>query len=224
MLKSHPELVWIDLDRTKEKQIVQSTAGEETEKAAPDAFLGEKNRSVEHESLAKKQMNPLKLPPIAHLGVPLFEPKGMHIRKDPADWTRFGESFEQLSENYVKGVNEGEQTALNTKEFVFYGYFKRIRDRLDLAWYPLLRVHLYKLQQKGRFLASDMEHTTRTMVTLNLHGEVVRVRVIEESGLRDLDEAAVSAFNKAGPFPNPPSGLIDANGEIQIRWDFILRT
>ena len=40
----------------------------------------------------------------------------------------------------------------------------------------------------------------------------------------DLDSAAVKALNRAGPYPNPPKGLLDANGNAQIRWDFVLKT
>ena len=40
----------------------------------------------------------------------------------------------------------------------------------------------------------------------------------------DLDEAAIRAFNRAGPFPNPPNGLLQETGSVDIRWDFILRT
>ena len=36
--------------------------------------------------------------------------------------------------------------------------------------------------------------------------------------------AAVDAFNDAGPFPDPPAGLVDQNGQIQIPWDFILQS
>ena len=53
---------------------------------------------------------------------------------------------------------------------------------------------------------------------------VVRVQLLEESGAVDLDSAAVGALNKAGPYPNPPKGLLDENGNAQIRWDFVLKT
>jgi len=39
-----------------------------------------------------------------------------------------------------------------------------------------------------------------------------------------LADAAVKAFNQAGPFPNPPQGIIDSSGEIKVPWEFILRT
>lgn len=125
---------------------------------------------------------------------------------------------------YIKGLKEGEFSALNTREFVFYSYFQRIRERLDRAWVPILRAHLTKMYKSGRTLASDMDHHTKILVHLSTDGEITRVQVISESGTRDLDDAAVKAFNKAGPFPNPPKGLIGTAKEIKIPWEFILRT
>ena len=48
------------------------------------------------------------------------------------------------------------------------------------------------------------------------------VQVLNDSGIRDLDDAAVEAFKEAAPFPNPPEGIVESDGTIKIRWDFIL--
>jgi TonB family protein len=125
---------------------------------------------------------------------------------------------------YIHGMKEGEVSALNTKEFVFYSYFDRVRKQLDQAWQPLLRDQIARIYKTGRRLASNSDYVTKTMVTLSQKGEIVRVQVLEESGTFDLDEVAITALNKAGPYPNPPKGLIDNGGNVQIRWDFVLRT
>ena len=139
---------------------------------------------------------------------------------DQPDWAESASS----PDDYVPGIKQSEKTMLNTKEYMFYGYFQRIRHRLDLAWEPILREHLVKLYNNGRRLASDIDHTTKVVVTLNTRGEIIKVEVVEESGTRLLDDAAVKAFNRAGPFPNPPKGIIGSDGIIKIRWDFILKT
>jgi len=51
---------------------------------------------------------------------------------------------------------------------------------------------------------------------------LIKVQVIGRSGIQDLDDAAVEAFKAAAPFPNPPKGIVDEDGTIRIRWDFIL--
>jgi protein TonB len=47
---------------------------------------------------------------------------------------------------------------------------------------------------------------------------------MSESGITDLDEVAVEAFRLAAPFPHPPKGMVDGDGTIKIRWDFIVET
>jgi protein TonB len=126
--------------------------------------------------------------------------------------------------DYVVGIKKSDRTLLNTREYVFFSYFNRIKQKLDTAWDSSLREQLNHLYSQGRSLASESEMTTKTIVTLNDKGEITRVQVLEESGIIDLDDAAVKAFNEAGPFPNPPRGLVDKNGKISLRWDFTLKT
>jgi protein TonB len=121
-------------------------------------------------------------------------------------------------------LKQSEKTALNTREYMFFGYYQRIRERLDRAWVPILREKLVRFYRSGRQLASDMDHTTKVVVTLNQLGEIVRVQVVSESGNNDLDDAAIKAFNRAGPFPNPPRGMVGNTGQIEIPWEFVLKS
>jgi TonB family protein len=235
------------------KRIVQTERGTQVAEAPRDSFLGERNQEVDRETVNKERTTAMgstarrqaavpdnsmtqaeaerkrKLQavpnagPLSGLAIPILparEKGGPRAKPDEPNWANVG----NLPQDYVKGLKESEKTALNTKEYVFYGYFQRIRERLDRAWVPILRERLVKLWKTGRQLASDMDHTTQVMVILNPSGEIVRVKVMSESGTRDLDEAAVRAFNQAGPFPNPPKGIVDPNGEIQIPWQFVLKT
>jgi protein TonB len=161
---------------------------------------------------------------IKELGIPILPmQKEATPQTEAADQPQWAGQA-NVPQDYVRGVRESEKTLLNTKEYVFFGYFQRIRERLDRAWVPILKQRLLKFYRKGRHLASDTDHSTRVLVVLNSEGEVVRVQVINESGTADLDEAAVSAFNEAGPFPNPPRGIVNPNGEVEIPWEFILKT
>jgi TonB family protein len=234
--------IWIEIDTTQDrnfrKQIVQTAPGQQVKEAKPDAFLGEKNQVVEKESVGKKFVESTAQQPrsrtakadrsakvqLKELGIPIL-PMAKQAMPQAEDseqphWAEQG----NVAQDYVKGVKESERTLLNTKEYVFFGYFQRIRERLDRAWVPILRQRLLKLYRKGRHLASDTDHSTRVLVVLNSEGEVTHVKVINESGTSDLDDAAVSAFNEAGPFPNPPRGIINPNGEVEIPWEFILKT
>lgn len=213
---------------SKRQRIVQTEAREKLKEAPNNAFLGEHNQQVDRETVSRRNLIHMghagksassknKNSDLSRFGVPLIP---MGKVSDQPQWATPG----TRPEDYVTGLKESDMTALNTREYIFYGYFQRIRERLDRAWVPLLRERLAMYYQSGRTLASDMDHTTRIIVTLNETGEITRVQLVGESGIRDLDDAAVSAFNKAGPFPNPPKGMIDANHEVKIPWDFILKT
>jgi protein TonB len=238
-------------DDTKTRtQIVQTRDGHESKVAEQDAYLGQKTQTVDRETVSEKRSTVMgetaraktktqakaadaKPPqaradveraagPLAKFGISVL-PTTKEVQEQSRDeprWAAQGGS----PEDYVKGVKESDRTLLNTKEYVFYGYFQRIRSRLDRAWIPILRVRLASLYKTGRQLASDMDHTTRVLVVLNDGGEVIGVKIKRESGTQDLDEAAIRAFNAAGPFPNPPKGIVDANNQVLIPWEFILKT
>ena len=240
------DLIWVEVspsreDLEKSKRIVQTIKTQKSDISPKNAYLGEQNQVVDHETvslnhkilsahqkqtektLAKKTQKTIEL---NRFGLELLPKNNLENAKREVVQERIGEEWNQndIPHDYIKGMKESDRTALNTKEYMFYGYFQRIRERLDLAWGGALREKLFKLYRNGRQLASEMDHITRLVVTLDKGGEIIRVQVLEESGVRDLDEAAVKAFNQAGPFPNPPSGIIDQTGMIQIRWDFILKT
>lgn len=219
---------WVDIDLRKgdRQAIVETNAGKKAE-PTKNAFLGKENRQVDEEKVAKlrdAQTPGGALKTFKSMGAPLFAPGVGPKAQDTPQFSDFRQSFGDAKQEYVKGLKEGEQTALNTREFMYFTYFQRIREQLDRAWRPILRDQLEKLFKRGRLPASDREHTTRIMVTLDTAGAVTRVQILEESGTHDLDEAAIRAFNRAGPFPNPPNGLLQETGSVDIRWDFILRT
>lgn len=126
------------------------------------------------------------------------------------------------TQDYLKDINEGNETLLATKEFVHYTFYSRIRKQLDQYWQPKVREKLVKIFNEGRKIASTDDRITRLMITLDRQGNLVRVQILGDSGIRDLDEAAIEAFRAAAPFPNPPEGIVESDGTVKIRWDFIL--
>lgn len=233
------------------KRVVQTEAGQVVNEAKPDAFMGEKNQIVDQQKVSTQQMaqpaqaaqkkmaakpkaaskaeSPVKdptkvLPSLSALGIAMPKPGAQREDDYAPHAAEQGSLAAQVRGEYVKGFKQGEQTMLNTREFVFYGYFQRIRERLDRAWDRSLKDKLTQYFYKGRQLASEQDYITKLLVTLDNDGQITRVQLVGQSGTRDLDDAAIRAFNDAGPFPNPPKGLVDAEGQIQVRWDFVLRT
>lgn len=126
--------------------------------------------------------------------------------------------------DYLKGKDPGLETLLKTKEFKYYTYYNRIRRRLSEYWEPAVKEKMDKMFKQGRTIASTEEKVTKLLIILNSKGILTNVQVVMDSGVRDLDEAAIEAFKSAAPFPNPPQGIADADGTIKIRWDFILES
>lgn len=124
--------------------------------------------------------------------------------------------------DYLKDVEKGAETLLSTREFVYYSFYARIRRQLNQHWGGKVREKMTKIIKEGRTIASTDDKVTRLMITLNRKGQLVKVQVLNDSGIRDLDDAAIEAFQEAAPFPNPPEGIVERDGTIKIRWDFIL--
>lgn len=129
------------------------------------------------------------------------------------------------SNDYIKDVDQGLETLLNTREFKYYSYYNRIRKQLSQHWEGRVREKLTKMFREGRApAATNQDRITKLMIVLNDKGTLVRVQVLHDSGVQDLDEAAIEAFRAAAPFPNPPKGIVEGDGTVKIRWDFVLET
>ncbi len=135
-----------------------------------------------------------------------------------------GNNGEKISQSldYIKELDPGLETLLSTREFVYYTYYARIRRQLNQFWAPKVKEKMMLIYRQGRQIASSEDKITRCLVILDKAGKLTRVQIIGDSGIRELDEAAVEAFKAAAPFPNPPRGIVDESGLIKIRWDFIL--
>lgn len=156
------------------------------------------------------------LPKLADLKPQFSEtPQSMHeTAKNPGTPSQ--------TDDYIKDVEVGIQTLLTTKEFIYYSYYQRIKDQLRQHWEPTVREKVKIMYRKGRNLASAADHVTQVLITLDQRGFLERVDILGQSGVQDLDDAAIEAFKKSAPFPNPPKGIVERDGRIRIRWDFVL--
>jgi TonB family protein len=125
------------------------------------------------------------------------------------------------SNDYIDDVPIGDVTNLNTIEFKYYGFYNRIRKRLEQYWGNSLRQKAEAFFRQGRTFSSEVKITS-LLVTIDAKGNITKVLLKSTSGINELDEAAIESFNKAGPFPNPPSGML-INGEATIEWGFVVR-
>ncbi len=227
------------------KQIVQSEDSESKKENEDSKFLSDKTRTFERQVISKNT-NPFESKPrtakkISHnidkknlkfsdlaLGPGHMDIK--EIRRSPA--SEDGSSVDKEADNnkgvsstndYVKEVKLGDFTHLNTVEYKHYGFFHRIRQKLEQFWGRSIQEKASQLFRNGRRLPASENLITSLQVTLNSKGEIVRVRILGTSGVKELDDVAIESFNQAGPFPNPPKDLL-VNGIAIIEWGFVVKS
>lgn len=147
------------------------------------------------------------------------EQKRLGIKRGSADSVGLA-----ANNDFIEDIPLGDMTNLNTKEFKFFGYYHRIRQRLEQHWGNSIRRQAENFFKRGRKIASDQSHITSLVITLNNLGEIINVEVAGASGIRELDRAAIDSFNKAGPFPNPPKGMLNRKKQAVIKWGFVVKT
>jgi TonB family protein len=238
-------------EQEKAKQVAESDAAPNTDAPKVAKYLGERNQTVEEETKAKtvdrfrKGGTPsvagdgkkLSLKDLAPPTKALAPPTKLEMEGYKQEQQKLAQAAESgrggsiapdnagsATNDYLKDVKDGDKTMLSTKEFVYFGYYRRIRERLEVAWSTRLRSTLDSYVYGGRQLANDRNYVTGVIVVLDRNGKVTGVQLLQGSGARDLDQAAIDAFQSAGPFPDPPNGLVDDNGQIKIRWDFVLQS
>lgn len=237
------------------RQIVQSEDSESKEKA-DKAFLSDKDRSFDRETVSKNidsfqkaalgnasmdqraqekktaqaQKASLKDLKLSDVGIEAGDPQPKEIVRAPASEAIKGmQNGDPLSKglsatnDYVEEVTLGDFTHLNTVEYKFYGFFHRIRQKLEQFWGQGIKEKADNIFRQGRRLPASENLITSLQVTLNEKGEIVGVKIMGASGVKELDDAAVESFNKAGPFPNPPKDLL-VNGKATIEWGFVVKS
>jgi TonB family protein len=123
------------------------------------------------------------------------------------------------SVDHLDDVEDGEETGLNTKQFVFASFFNRMKRRVHQNWDP---VSIWHRHDPTGQVYGFKTRITRVRVTLTPAGEMTRIIVASPSGVDLLDDEALRAFRAAQPFPNPPAGLVDATGNITFEFGFHL--
>ena len=125
--------------------------------------------------------------------------------------------------DFVEEVPLGDMTNLNTTEFKYYGFYHRIRQKLEQYWGSTIQSKAKNLYKSGRRIPASDNLITAISVTIDNRGNIVDIKIDGTSGIRELDQAAIESFNKAGPFPNPPKGLI-VDGRAIIHWGFVIKS
>lgn len=100
-------------------------------------------------------------------------------------------------QDYVDdGVELGERVDLNTTNFRYLAYFTSIRKAFELVWtYPADAV------RRG------LQGEVKVEFTIQRNGTVARIKILDSSGHKILDDAVVEAIKLAAPFTPLPEGM-----------------
>lgn len=109
---------------------------------------------------------------------------------------------------------EEQETALSSRQWRYAAFFRRLKRAVYQSWAPT------PAMTGGTPLRGL---ATRVVIVLTPVGDVVDVTVAESSGFAALDAEALRAVRAAGPFANPPPGLVDpATNTIRFAFSFFL--
>jgi len=123
------------------------------------------------------------------------------------------------SDDYLKDVDEGQETLLNTKRWKYWSFFDRVKKGVAHQWRPDMA---YRLRDPTGQIYGFKNRFTVLKVSLKPDGSLSHVSIEKPCGVDFLDDEAVSAMRTAQPFPNPPEGLIDPDSHlITFRFGFM---
>jgi TonB family protein len=121
------------------------------------------------------------------------------------------------TQDALKDIDDGEETALNSKRWRFASFFNRVKRQVAEHWHP---DEVYRQRDPTGAVYGRRNRYTELRVQLKPDGRLSHVALAQASGLEFLDDEAIEAFKEAEPFPNPPRQLIE-NGHISFGFGFL---
>lgn len=216
-----------DKDRSFDRQTVSKNIDTFKRAAQGDSSVTNRAQTKERESKKKADLKNLKL---SDFGFAAGDPVPKKITRAPASESfkgmKNGDPLAQglsATNDYVEEVALGDFTHLNTVEYKFYGFYHRIRQKLEQFWGKGIQEKAEAIFRSGRRLPASENLITSLQVSMNEKGEIINVKILGASGVKELDDAAIESFNQAGPFPNPPKELL-VNGKATIDWGFVVKS
>lgn len=122
------------------------------------------------------------------------------------------------SVDHLDDVDNGDETALNAKRWVYASFFNRMKRQVAQNWDPQT---VWRRVDPTGTVWGNKTRVTEVRVSLGAKGDVQKIVVVGPSGVTDLDDEGVRAFKAAGPFVNPPEGLVNQkDGLITFAFSF----
>jgi TonB family protein len=119
--------------------------------------------------------------------------------------------------DHLDDVDNGDETALSAKRWVYASFFNRMKRQVAQNWDP---ASVWRRQDPTGQVYGFKTRVTEVRVSLNTKGELAKIVVVTPSGVNELDDEAVRAFQSAAPFPNPPGELAEKDNLITFGFSF----
>ena len=122
------------------------------------------------------------------------------------------------TQDHLTDIDEGSETALNAKRWVYSTFFNRVKEKVRDHWKPADEYQ--RRDPTGKIYGAEDRYTL-LQVSLKADGSLYNVSVAHTCGLDFLDDTAVTAFKEAQPFINPPRKLVEAgHGTVTFGFGF----
>jgi len=121
------------------------------------------------------------------------------------------------SVDHLESVDDGDETALNAKRWVYASFFNRLKRQVAQNWDP---ASVWRRRDPNGSVYGFKTRMTEVRVALTAKGQLAKIVVTQPSGVSELDDEAVRAFQQAAPFVNPPKELANDDGLITFAFSF----
>jgi TonB family protein len=119
--------------------------------------------------------------------------------------------------DHMDDVDSGEETALNSKRWVYASFFNRMKRQVAQNWDPAT---IWRRNDPTGQVYGFKTRVTEVRVSLSSTGSLEKIVIVNPSGVGDLDDEAIRAFHAAAPFPNPPKELAGRDNLITFGFSF----
>jgi TonB family protein len=122
------------------------------------------------------------------------------------------------TQDALRDVDDGDETALNSKKWKFASFFNRVKKQVADHWHP---EEAYRRRDPTGAVYGRQNRYTLLRIQLKPDGTLANLALEQPSGLEFLDDEAIEAFKQAQPFPNPPHQLLEGGKVINFSFGFL---
>jgi TonB family protein len=121
---------------------------------------------------------------------------------------------------YIPEVKTGGFSALNSDQFIHYTFYARINEQIRNRWTANIAQFLNSSAQSEVNRLAQKPQISQIEIVLNPSGHFLKAIIHQKSENPQLDQSAINAFRLASPFLNPPSEMIESDGNIHLHYGF----